>query len=63
MPETRLDTFPSNETEALAMLYIQQQDLSDLSPEEIYDKYYDAYQKIREYRKEKRDANRKSWAF
>lgn len=63
MPETRLDTFPSNETEALAMLYIQQQDLSDLSPEEMYDKYYDAYQKIREYRKAKRDANRKSWTF
>ena len=63
MPEIKLDTFPSSETEALALLYVQNLDLSDLSPEEIYDKYYDAYQKIREHRKAKRDANRKSWAF
>lgn len=63
MSEMRFDTFPGNETEALAMLYVQNQDLSDLSPEEIYDKYYDAYQKIREHRKAKRESNRKSWAF
>lgn len=63
MSEMRFDTFLSNETEALAMLYIQQQNLSELSPEEIYDKYCDAYQKIREHRKAKRDANRKSWTL
>lgn len=63
MSEVKLDAFPSSEAEALAMLYVQNQDLTDLSPEEIYDKYYEAYQKIREHRKAKRESNRKSWAF
>ena len=30
----------------LAMLYMGQQDLSGLSPEELYEKYVDAYQRI-----------------
>lgn len=47
--EVRLSTFPSNEYEALALLYIQQQDLSKLSPEEIYDKYEEAKNKIRKH--------------
>ncbi len=49
-----LRTFPRNELEALAMLYIQNQDLSDLSPEELLDKYQDAYAKICAHQKKKR---------
>lgn len=63
MPDVSLNTFPSTETEALAMLFVQSQDLSGLSPEEIYDKYRDAYEKIREHHKAKRTANMKNLAF
>lgn len=44
-----LSTFPANKTEALAFLYLQSQDLSDLAPEQIYDKYEEAYTKIHKY--------------
>mgnify|MGYP000162840993 CR=1 FL=1 len=44
--------FPSNKIEALAMLYLQKQDLSNLSPEEVYDKYQDACDKIYKHYKE-----------
>ena len=40
------NTFPSTESQALALLYVQKQDLSGLTPEEIYDKYRDAYERI-----------------
>lgn len=45
MSDTNLRTFPCDEREALAMLYVQNQDLTGLTPEEIYDKYCDAYEK------------------
>ena len=44
-------TFPSNKTEALTMLYLQNQDLSTLSPEELLVKYYDTYDRIRAHGK------------
>ena len=50
--DIHFSTFPSNECQALAMLYIQSLDLSNLSPEDIYDKYRDAYERIRNHRKE-----------
>lgn len=34
--------FPNSRTEALAMLYLQSQDLKDKTPEEIYEMYEDA---------------------
>ena len=40
-------TFPSDESEALAFLYIQNQDLSGLTPPQIYDEYRKAYKEIR----------------
>ena len=40
-------TFSSTKCEALAMLYLRNQDLSNLTPEEIADKYEEAYRKIR----------------
>ena len=54
MADTSLATFPSTETEALAMLYIQSQDLSGVTPESLLDMYQDAYQRIKAYRKQKR---------
>lgn len=56
--EVRLSKFPSNEYEALALLYIQQQDLSNLSPEEIYDKYKETEDKIRKHAHKKRGASK-----
>lgn len=41
-----LNTFPASEIQALALLYVRNQDLSGLSPEEVYDKYRDAYERI-----------------
>lgn len=56
--DVNLYTFPKYEYEALAMLYIQNQDLSGLTPEEIYDKYKDACNKIKEQYKAKRKETR-----
>lgn len=50
-----LKTFPKNECEALAMLYIQNQDLSGLTPEQLLEKYQETYDKISEHRKLCRD--------
>lgn len=44
--------FPSSKIEALTMLYLQNQDLSTLSPEEVMDKYQETYDRIRERNKE-----------
>ena len=44
-------SFPDNKFEALTMLYLQNQDLSGLTPEELLEKYYDVYGKIRDYNK------------
>lgn len=49
-------TFPCNEYEALAMLYVQNQNLSSKSPSDIFYMYEEAKQEIRNakrtYRKE-----------
>jgi hypothetical protein len=58
MSETVLHSFPSNETEALAMLWLQSQDLRGITPEELLDKYQDAYQKIRQRNKDNRAAKK-----
>ncbi|MBE5862290.1 MAG: hypothetical protein E7295_05505 [Lachnospiraceae bacterium] len=46
MDATTNSGFPTNEVEALALLYLQHQSLSGLAPEEIYDKYADAVKRI-----------------
>lgn len=38
--------FPSSEEEAVAMLYMQHQDLTGKSPSEIYTMYQEAYYEI-----------------
>lgn len=57
MADDTFRTFPETETEALAMLYVQNQDLSGVTPEGLLDMYQDAYQKIKAHRAEKRKAN------
>lgn len=47
MQNDRFSTFPSNRTEALALLYLQSQDLSGKTPEEIQTMYFEAYYKLR----------------
>lgn len=56
--QTKLNSFPGNEYEALAMLYVQTQDLSGLTPEQLLDKYQEAYDKIRIHYKETYDERR-----
>ena len=43
-------SFPSDEAQALALLYVQKQDLTGLTPAEIYDKYRYAYDEIRKHK-------------
>lgn len=61
--DIHFSTFPSNEYQALAMLYIQSLDLSNLSPEDIYDKYRDAYERIRNHRKETNKTKVQTYSF
>lgn len=63
MQDVTLRTFPDNDIEALAMLYLQNQDLSDVTPEELLDKYQDAYERIKARKKQNREAQRQNWKF
>ncbi len=44
--DVNLKTFPRGFQEALAILYMENQDLSGMTPEQILDMYLDAYGKI-----------------
>lgn len=55
---TAFNIFPSSEEETVAMLYVQQQDLSGKSPSEIYTMYQEAYFEIR---KDKREKQKSGW--
>ena len=51
MENVILGTFPETEIEALAMLYVQNQDLKDVTPEkllEMYDSAVKAMQNVRQ---------------
>lgn len=50
-------TFPANKREALAMLYLQNQDLTGKSPAEIVDMFEDTYEQIRDHYKNRRKTN------
>ena len=41
-----MSEFPSNKTEALTMLYLSKQDLSNVSPEELAAMYVEIHDKI-----------------
>ncbi len=43
MADVNLSSFPASETEALAMLYMQNQDLHGKTPEELQAMYYETY--------------------
>lgn len=43
-----LYTFPADACEALAMLYVQRQDLTGQTPESLYGMYMDALERISE---------------
>lgn len=47
------DNFPSNKIEALAYLYVQQQDCKDMSPAAMYECYKKAYDEIKQAAKSK----------
>lgn len=49
-----LSTFPSGKIEAIAMLYVQQQDLSGKTPEEIFDLFEATVEQLRSHQKEVR---------
>ncbi len=58
-----LSTFPSCKLDALTMLYLEKQDLSELTPEQLVDKYLETYEKIKSRFKEIKDAKPKRDAF
>lgn len=62
MANETFKTFPETEVEALAMLYVQSRDLSEVTPEGLFDMYKDAYEKIKPHRREQRSA-RQDWTF
>ena len=57
-----LKTFPETKADALALLYLQNQDLSGLSPVEIYDKFDYALDQIRLHSKEVSKARHLGWS-
>lgn len=60
MQDVTLESFPRNSVDALAMLYVQNQDLKEKSPEEICEIYWNAYFRIRSCNGDVRDAARAS---
>lgn len=47
-------SFPNNKIAALTLLYMQNQDLSSLSPESVLDKYDEVYKKLFLHQEKKR---------
>ena len=58
--DINLRAFPSNKDEALTMLYLQNQDLSNKSPEELTEMYCTTLEKIKEQSREIRNRSKKS---
>lgn len=46
MSESTQHSFPSTKAEALALLYVQSQDLTGVTPEDLVAMYKDAYARI-----------------
>lgn len=51
--------FPSDNCEALALLYLQTQDVAKMTPEELTDKYHEVLRRIREQNPKSIIANKK----
>lgn len=63
--DTNLRTFPDSYVEALTMLYLERQDLSGKTPEELVELYMKTYSRISdaasEAHKAARKESRKQW--
>jgi hypothetical protein len=46
--DVNLSTFPSNRIEALTMLYLQNQDLTNKTPSEIVELYFSVFAGVKE---------------
>ena len=55
MDEIIVQGFPQNDLEALALLYVQHQDLTDITPEGLLDMYESAYETMAAIRKQQND--------
>ena len=51
MSDCKFSTFPSDPCQALAIIYLQNQDLQDLSPKQLYDQYQAVYNELEAYSK------------
>ena len=58
--ERRISMSESNITHELAMLYLQKKDTSNLSPAELLDEHYKAYEEIYKHKTENHSGN---WKF
>lgn len=50
--------FPANKLDALTMLYVERQDISTLTPEQLLDFYENTHTKIREHNHDNRQRKR-----
>lgn len=58
----KINLFPGNHLQALTMLYLENQDLSNCTPEELLDLYDSTLDKITtHYRKTRPDRRRLGW--
>jgi len=48
LSDKELKTFPSNDIEAITIMYLQKQDLSDMSPSELAMKYFEVKKEVHE---------------
>jgi len=64
MAESNFSTFPPNRIEALTMLYLENQDLSMLSPEDLVVKYREVYEQVKKHLVETTPKSKaKGWSY
>lgn len=61
MDTTTLKTFPGSYVEALTMLYLERQDLTDKTPEELAEMYWATYDKVHAAGKAAFSERRNKW--
>lgn len=61
MDTTTLKTFPGSYVEALTMLYLERQDLTDKTPEDLAEMYWATYDKVSVAGKAAFSERRKKW--
>lgn len=59
--ENSLKTFPENSTDALTMLYLERQDLTGKTPEELVELYWETHCRVKNATKEIRAKETKKW--